>query len=245
MTAQQPITYDAFVELASTDSAVVGLVLKGSRAHEGMTTEYSDHDLYVVLADGATTALTRFTGHRTPELDLVIVSLDEFRAAGMPGFERYALARARIVLDRLDGGIAQILAAKARLDADVAFREAGEWLDAYANSVYRSVKNARDGHALAARLDAADSIRSLLELLFALDRRPRPYNKYLEWELARFPLPAWDTGMLLDAVDRISGRGDVSTQRRLFAQVESVARRAGHGAVLDAWGEDLALMRPQ
>lgn len=245
MTAQQPITYDAFVELAATDSAVVGLVLKGSRAHEGMTTDYSDHDLYVVLADGATTALTRFAGHRTPELDLVILSLDEFRAAGMPGFERYALARARIVLDRLDGGIAQILAGKARFDADDAFRKAGEWLDAYANSLYRSVKNDRDGHALAARLDAADSIRFLLELLFALDRRPRPYNKYLDWELARFPLPGWDTGMLLDAVDRISGMGDVSTQRRLFTQVEAVARRAGHGAVLDAWGEDLDLMRPQ
>jgi hypothetical protein len=245
MTAQQPLTYDAFVELAAADPAVVGLVLKGSRAHEGMTTEHSDHDLYVIVADGATTTLTRFTGHRTPELDLVILSLDEFRAAGMPGFERYALARARIVLDRLDGGIAQILASKARLDADEAFREAGEWLDAYANSLYRSVKNDRDGHALAARLDAADSIRFLLELLFTLDRRPRPYNKYLEWELARFPLPGWDTGMLLDTADRISGMGDVSTQRRLFAQVEAVARRAGHGAVLDAWGEDLDLMRPQ
>jgi hypothetical protein len=245
MTAQQPIAYHAFVELAAADSAVVGLVLKGSRAHEGMTTEHSDRDLYVVLADGATTALTRFAGHRTPELDLVILSLDEFRAAGMPGFERYALARARIVLDRLDGGIARILAGKALLDADEAFREAGEWLDAYANSLYRSVKNDRDGHALAARLDAADSIRFLLELLFALDRRPRPYNKYLEWELARFPLPGWDSGMLLDAADRISGMGDVSTQRRLFAQVEAVARRAGHGAVLDAWGEDLDLMRPQ
>ncbi|MGW2520084.1 hypothetical protein ACWC09_24310 [Streptomyces sp. NPDC001617] len=245
MTAQQPLTYDAFVELAAADPAVVGLVLKGSRAHEGMTTEHSDHDLYVVLADGATTALTRFTGYRTPELDLVILSLDEFRAAGMPGFERYALARARIVLDRLDGVIAQILASKARLDGDEAFREAGEWLDAYANSLYRSVKNDRGGHALAARLDAADSIRFLLELLFTLDRRPRPYNKYLEWELARFPLPGWDTGMLLDAADRISGMGDVSTQRRLFAQVEAVARRAGHGAVLDAWGEDLDLMRPQ
>ncbi|MFB7739502.1 hypothetical protein ACFC08_35180 [Streptomyces sp. NPDC056112] len=245
MTAQKSIAYDAFVELAVADSAVVGLVLKGSRAHEGMTTEHSDHDLYVVLADGATTALTRFTGHRTPELDLVILSLDEFRAAGMPGFERYALARARIVLDRLDGVIAQILADKARLDADEAFREAGESLDAYANSLYRSVKNDRDGHTLAARLDAADSIRFLLELLFALDRRPRPYNKYLEWELARFPLPGWDTGMLLDAADRIAGMGDVSTQRRLFAQVEAVARQAGHGAVLDAWGEDLHLMRPQ
>ncbi|MFD3307452.1 hypothetical protein [Streptomyces sp. NPDC058694] len=245
MTAQQPITYDAFVELAAADSAVVGLVLKGSRAHEGMTTEHSDHDLYVVLADGATTALTRFAGHRTPELDLVILSLEEFRAAGMPGFERYALARARIVLDRLDGGIAQILAGKARLAADDAFREAGVWLDAYVNSLYRSVKNDRDGRALAARLDAADSIRFLLEFLFALDRRPRPYNKYLEWELARFPLPGWDTDMLLDATDRISGMGDVPTQRRLFTQVEAVARRAGHGAVLDAWGEDLDLMRPQ
>ncbi|WP_210583484.1 hypothetical protein [Streptomyces sp. GESEQ-35] len=245
MTARQPLTYDAFVELAAADSAVVGLVLKGSRVHEGMTTDHSDHDLYVVLADGATTAITRFTGHRTPQLDLVILSLDEFRAAGQPGFERYALARARIVLDRLDGGIAQILARKARLDADEAFHEAGAWLDAYVNSLYRSVKNDRDGHPLAARLDAADSIRFLLELLFALDRRPRPYNKYLEWELARFPLPGWDTGFLLDAADRISETGDVSTQRRLFAQVEAVVRRAGHGAVLDAWGEDLDLMRPQ
>ena len=243
MTAQQPLTYDAFIELATADPAVVGLVLKGSRAHDGMTTDHSDHDLYVVLADGATTTLTRFAGHRTAELDLVIVSLDELRAAGMPGFERYALARARIVLDRLDGGIAEILADKARLDADEAFRDADGWLDAYANSLYRSVKNDRDGHALAARLDAADSIRFLLELLFALDRRPRPYNKYLEWELARFPLSDWDTGTLLDAVDRISGTGDASTQRRLFDHVEALARRAGHGAVLDAWGEDLALMR--
>ncbi|WP_328838589.1 hypothetical protein [Streptomyces europaeiscabiei] len=245
MTAQQPLAYDAFVHVAAADPAVVGLVLKGSRAHEGMTTEYSDHDLYVVLAEGATTALTRFTGHRTPELDLVVLSLDEFRAAGMPGFERYALSRARVVLDRLDGGIARILGAKARLDAEDAFREAGGWLDAYANSLYRSVKNDRDGHPIAARLDAADSVRFLLETLFALDRRPRPYNKYLQWELARFPLPGWDTGKLLDAVERVSGTGDVSAQRRLFAQVESVARQAGHGVVLDAWGEDLRLMRPR
>ncbi|MFG2023070.1 hypothetical protein [Streptomyces sp. NPDC048825] len=245
MTAQQPLTYDAFVELAFADSAVVGLVLKGSQAHEGLTTKYSDHDLYVILADDAATDLTRFTGHRTPELDLVVVPLTEFRTAGMPGFERYALARARIVLDRLDGGIAQLLADKARLDADEAFRDSRNWLDAYANSHYRSVKNDRDGHSLAARLDAADSIRFLLELLFALDRRPRPYNKYLEWELARYPLPGWDTDMLLDAVAHISGTGDVPLQQHLFARVEPAARRAGHDAVLDAWGEDLDLMRPR
>ncbi|WP_086830486.1 hypothetical protein [Streptomyces sp. NRRL B-24572] len=243
MTDRRPLTHDAFVALASADPAVLGLVLKGSRAHEGMTTEHSDHDLYVVLAEGVPTDLTRYTGHRTRELDLVLLTLAEFRALGMPGFERYALARARVVLDRLDGGIARILAAKARLTADEASRAAARWLDAYANSLYRSLKNDRDGHGLAARLDAADSIGHLLELLFALDRRPRPYNKYLEWELARYPLPGWDTDALLDAVARISGSGDVPAQRRLFARVETVARHHGHGAVLDAWGEDLELMR--
>ncbi|MFI9823574.1 hypothetical protein ACIHFC_24370 [Streptomyces sp. NPDC052013] len=245
MTARQPLTYDALVELALADPAVVGLVLKGSRAHDGMVTPHSDHDLYVVVADDATTELAPFAGHRTAELDLVIVSLTAFRAAGMPGPERYALARARIVLDRLGGDIARILADKARLRADEAFQDAGEWLDAYANSLYRSLKNHRDGQHLAARLDAADSMRFLLELLFALDRRPRPYNKYLEWELVRFPLPGWDTDGLLRAVDRISATGEPAPQRQLFTFVETAARAAGHGAVLDAWGEDLALMRPR
>ncbi|MFI6009576.1 hypothetical protein ACIBAG_12220 [Streptomyces sp. NPDC051243] len=244
MTAQQPLTYDAFVELAAADPAVVGLVLKGSRAHDGMVTRHSDHDLYVIVADDARTDLTRFAGHRTDRLDLVVVSLTEFRAAGMPGFERYALARAQVVLDRLDGGIARILADKARLGADEAFQDAAGLLDAYANSLYRSVKNHRDGQALAARLDAADSVRFLLDLLFALDRRPRPYNKYLEWELTRHPLPGWDTDTLLRAVDRISATGDVVLQQQLFTLVEAAAREAGHGKVLDAWGEDLDLMRP-
>lgn len=245
MTGQQPLTYAAFVALATADPDVVGLVLKGSQAHEGMATEQSDHDLYVVLADGATTELARFASHRTPELDLVIVSLTQFRTAGMPGFERYALARAKIVLDRLDGGIARILAAKGRLKPDEAFQDASRWLDAYANSSYRSMKNDRDGHSLAARLDAADSIRFLLELLFALDCRPRPYNRYLEWELTLFPLPGWDAGKLLAYADRIARTGDVGVQRELFARVETETRRAGHNAVLDAWGEDLDLMRPQ
>jgi hypothetical protein len=244
MSTQQPLTYQAFVSLASADPAVVGLVLKGSQAHEGMVTRYSDHDLYVILADDAKTDLSRFTGHRTKELDLAIISLAEFRATGVPGFERYALARSTVVLDQLDGEIAHILADKARFDADEAFRSSAEWLDSYANSLYRSVKNDRDGNALAALLDAADSVRFLLELLFALDRRPRPYNKYLAWELARYPLPGWETDRLLDTLDRIARTGDVGLQRCLFTRVEAVARQAGHSEVLDAWGEDLDLMRP-
>lgn len=83
----------------------------------------------------------------------------------------------------------------------------------------------------------------LLDLLFALDRRPRPYHKYLAWELDRYPLPGWDTDELLSAVDVISTTGGVAAQQQLFGLVETAARRAGLGAVLDAWGEDLDLMR--
>jgi hypothetical protein len=45
-------------------------------------------------------------------------------------------------------------------------------------------------------------------------------------------------------VDRIARTGDVSLQRHLFSEVEAAARQAGHSDVLDAWGEDLELMRP-
>ncbi|MFF7054773.1 hypothetical protein ACFY94_41130 [Streptomyces griseorubiginosus] len=245
MDSERPLSYDTLVALAVADPSVVGLVLKGSRAHDGMAAEHSDHDLYVVVADGATTDLSSLHGHRSATLDVIVMPLAGFRAAGMPGFERYALARAQVVLDRLDGGtgIARLLSEKGRLDADEAFREAGDLLDAYANSLYRSLKNDRDGQPLAARLDAADSVRFLLELLFTLDRRPRPYNKYLEWELTRYPLPGWHTGTLLEAVGRISSTGDAAVQRSVFARVEADARRAGLGEVLDAWGENLRLMR--
>ncbi|MYS69216.1 hypothetical protein GTY88_02010, partial [Streptomyces sp. SID5926] len=76
-------------------------------------------------------------------------------------------------------------------------------------------------------------------------RRPRPYNKYLEWELDRFPLPGWDGHELLATLGRITGAGGTDVQRELFGRVEAAARGAGHAATLDAWGDDLALMRPR
>lgn len=237
------LTYAALLTRVTSDPAVVGLVLKGSHAHDGMATKFSDHDVYVVVAEGADTGLSGLHGHRSAELDVSVTTVGQFRQ--LDGYERYALSRARVVMDRLGGEIAEIVAGKGRRDRAEASAAAAGWLDAYANSLYRSVKNARDGNLLAARLDAADSVGFLLELLFAMDRRPRPYNKYLEWELERFPLPGWEAGPLLDKIGRIAGTGDVDLQRSLFSQVEAVAREDGHDPTLDAWGEDLLLMRPE
>ncbi|MET9825146.1 hypothetical protein ABZ038_26685 [Streptomyces sp. NPDC006349] len=242
MSAQQPVTYETFLARAVADPDVVGLVLKGSHAHDGTVTRHSDHDLYVVLADDADSSLTGLDGLRSAALDLVVVTVAEFHR--LDGFERYAIARGRVLLDRLDGRIARMVAAKGRLGAVEARRVAAARLDAYANAHYRSLKNTRDGHPLAARLDTGDGVGFLLELLFALDRRPRPYNKYLAWELERFPLPGWDTRALLATLERVTATGEVDVRRELFGRVEAVAREAGHGRTLDAWGEDLRLMRP-
>ncbi|WAZ19262.1 hypothetical protein STRCI_000298 [Streptomyces cinnabarinus] len=235
------LTYAELLDHAGSDPAVVGLVLKGSHAHDGMATEYSDRDVYVVVAEGAQSRLSDLDGHRSVELDAIVITLDRFRA--LDGHERYALSRAQVVIDRLDGEITEIIAAKGRRDHDEATAAAAAWLDAYANSLYRSIKNARDGNPLAAHLDASDSLGFLLEFLFALDRRPRPYNKYLEWELKRFPLPGWETDPLLNKIARITSTSDAPLQQSLFTQVETAARESGHGPTLDAWGEDLLLMR--
>ncbi|MFF9817228.1 hypothetical protein [Streptomyces sp. NPDC014006] len=45
-------------------------------------------------------------------------------------------------------------------------------------------------------------------------------------------------------VRRILADGDRDTQRALFGRFEAAARAAGHDRVLDSWGEDLLLLRP-
>ncbi|WP_205327968.1 hypothetical protein [Glycomyces sp. YM15] len=244
MTETPPLTFDDAVRIAEADPAVVGLFLIGSNAMEGLTTEHSDHDLFIITAAGAATELERHDGLRSPTLDLNFVAVDDLLNDVLPEYVRYALARSRVVLDRTDGELTAYLEGKARLDPQQAFEHADEILDAYANSLYRSVKNHRDGRALASRLDAADGVGYLLELLFALERRPRPYNKCLEWELEHHPLPGWETATLLDAISRIVDTGDTDVQRGLFAEMEAKARKAGHAKTLDGWGDDLHLMRP-
>lgn len=121
------LDFAAFVADAMADPAVVGLVLKGSQAHDGMTTRHSDHDLYVILDDDAASELTALDGYRSARLDLVVTTLERFRRPA--DWEPYAIARSRVLVDRRDGEVTRIVAAMGRLGAEEAFRSGAALLD--------------------------------------------------------------------------------------------------------------------
>jgi hypothetical protein len=100
----------------------------------------------------------------------------------------------------------------------------------------RCVKSRRDGRADAAVLDAMESLPWLLETVFALHGRLRPYNTYLRWELETFPLPDdWNASLLPERL--------ATGSLHLFPAVESLARRRGHADVLEGWGSDIDHIR--
>jgi predicted nucleotidyltransferase len=222
--------FQDLIARATADPGVRGLVLTGSYAR-GLATAHSDHDVIVVVDD----ARGRETS-RSPAVDEIIYTVDELADTSVL-WQRYAFRGARVLLDRLDGGVAERVEAQATPTAAEATRWARENLDAYVNQLYRAAKNQRDGNDLAARLDRMESAAWLLTTVFALHGRLRPYNKYLRWELATFPLaPPWDLGFPA----RVA-----ADPAALFPEVAALARERGHGDVLDSWGDDLALLTVQ
>lgn len=240
--------YDALLELAQEEDDVLGLVLGGSRGKGAFVRPDSDYDVYLVVRNPDTYRRRFPTRHGDP-VEVFVLSLDEFRAHAAIGsgteWNRYTFAHVEPVVDKTGGELARIIEEKGRLPPDYARQIAGQSLDDYVNSYYRSAKNARAGLHVAARLDAAESILSLLTFLFALDERERPYNKYLQWELERYPLPgdAWSADRLLPTLDRIVETGDVAEQQRLFRDVEHFARERDLGDVIDAWEPDVSFLR--
>jgi hypothetical protein len=238
--------YSELRALARHDPNVVGLFLGGSRG-KGIPTEHSDYDVYLIVAKKVGEYRRRFPLRHGDDPEVIVLSLAEFRRHAAVGSElewnRYTFAHVTAELDKT-GEIQQLLDEKGTLPKDAARRMAAEALDGYINQYYRSAKNHRDGDALAARLDAAESVPYFLVTLFALHERVRPYNKYLRWELEEHPLPGaeWSAERLLPLLDAIVA-GDLAAQRRLFRDVERLARERKLGKILDGWGADLTLLR--
>lgn len=231
---------------AWADPNVVGLVLTGSQARDGMANEHSDLDAYVILADPD----PRWQTTRSAAVDLPVTTLAELRELPIDDnsddwWQRYSFAHAKVLLDRSDGEVTRLVQAWGSLTPSEAHHVIAARLDGYVNWVYRSLKSFRDGRVFEARLDAVESLSWGLMVVFAMHGRVRPYNKYLRWELENHPLVGdpWRTDELVDLLLAILTDGSPKAQRALFAKVEAASRTAGYGPVLDAWGDELTLLR--
>ena len=237
--------YAELVERARADPDVLGLILTGSRGRGFRIRPDSDWDVRLVVRDGATDVYS--TPHGSP-VEVVVLGRSAFELAGLPGsgseWDRYSYVRCELVVDR-DGEIAELLRLKARLGEEEAHELAAYALDGYVNSYYRFARNEANGLPLEARLDAAESVPPLLTALFALERRVRPFNKFLGWELALEPLPGprWSSEVLLPRIQRILGSGGLAEQQSLFRDVEELARSRGLGEVVDGWEPDVVWLR--
>ncbi len=124
-------------------------------------------------------------------------------------------------------------------------------VDGYLNLTYRALKSDRAGRRLERRLDAAESVPWLLDVVFALSYRVRPYGSYLAWELRQHPLEVqeWSADVLLPQLQALLD-GDSAALRDVVAVVERECRRTDNddapmefGATFDAWGSGLDLKR--
>lgn len=235
--------------LTRDDPTILGLVLSGSAAR-GIATDLSDVDVYVVRDDD----MERETNH-SAQIDEIYCSVADLEQVDRYGtgdwYFRWSFAYAQVLRDTTGGRITEAVRRQATVDADEQ-----RWvlidqdrLDGYVNFAYRALKNHRDGRLLEARLDAAESLPWLLDVVFTLAGRLRPYNKYLPWELREHPLavPEWSAEAFLPELERILA-GDPAAIRRTFAIVDREVRvwdaaqeTTVCGDDIDSWGDELAL----
>src|SRR5262249_12667422 len=150
-TRRMTTSYDDLLARGEADPDVVGLVLFGSRAR-GMATEHSDFDVYVVVPEYG----ERWSTSRTPALDTIVMSVTDLADTSDP-WQRYSYRGARVLLDRLDGRIAELVDAQATLTPAEADAWVREYLDGYINMIYRAVKSGRDARPDLAGLDEIEA----------------------------------------------------------------------------------------
>ncbi len=217
-------SYEALLARGAADETVSGLILSGSQARDAGT-DRSDFDVYVVVAEHSDAWRTS----RTPELDTIVMSLAELADVSVR-WQRYSYRGARVLLDRMDGQIAEMVRRQASLSPAESDAWVREYLDGYLNLIYRAAKSRRDGRPEPADLDEREAAPWFLWTLFALYGWVRPYNKYLRWELETHPLPApWTADHLIRTLrERPSA---------LFAELERVVRAKGFADVVDDWDD--------
>lgn len=237
-------TYAGLLDRAQRDPAVLAFWLGGSRGM-GRPTEHSDYDCCFVVADEAYAAFKAefgLSGHYKMDwrdgIDLIAVTFAMFEA--WPGRD-YTFARLKALVDKT-GRAQPLIDAKGRVPTGEFPTVIHAALDHALNQAYRALKCLRDGDAAASRFEAAEGVGPFLDAAFALhDGRLRPFFKYLDWELAAYPLERLPFGAaeLRERLAAVLDPHGAPALSALLAGSEAAFRAAGHGAAFDGWERTL------
>jgi hypothetical protein len=215
-----------------------------------MVTPYSDYDCTMLVADEVLAEYrNKYKELGDPRIDLSVSTFDQFReyaGLGSPqAGHRYNFAHLKALVDKT-GEAQKLIDEKGSVPSPEAAGIIRTALDHYINQVYRSIKCTRDGQQAGARLEAAEGINPLLDAIFALNGRVRPYFKYLDWEFKNYPLlkpPPIDGPEFTAALLRVLTSADIRVQQDLLSRIEVLFRAEGYGEVFDGWGTDLSWMK--
>lgn len=232
------------LEEAKTNPNIIGFFLGGSRG-KGFQNEQSDYDpRMIVKNEVAKTYHEKYESMVLEEIDLVVMSLSEFRDYALWGTpeagDRYDFTHVKALVDKT-GEVQKLIDDKGSIPDDNRNDFIAQTLDAYINGVYRSVKCFRNNNETGARLEASTSIPYLLDLVFALHNRPKPFYGYVERELKAYPLEKlpWSGEEFLKKLLTIFSNADPETQQEILKTVEKIFRKEGFGRVFDNWeGKD-------
>ena len=245
--------FNQLLERAKTDDNIIGLFLVGSRG-KGFDNEHSDYDIKIITNDEvAETYNKEYAILKSADIDLVVMSLSELKSYAewnSPfAWDRYTFSHVKTLIDKT-GEIQKIIDQKGLIPEKERHDFIANSLDGYINQVFRSIKCFRNQNILGARLEASVSIPCLLDLVFALHSRPKPFFGYLEKELNLYPLEKlpWKADEFIQKILLILSSADLSTQQEMLKTIEIWLREEGFNKVFDDWeGKDKWTMnyRPQ
>ena len=231
--------FKQLLEKAKNDDRIIGFILTGGRG-KGMFTENSDYDVALITTDESVLNVQEEYKSKQDIIDLGIMSLSRFKIYADVGtaedWDRYACTHIKAHIDKT-GEIQKIIDEKGVLPKDQTAKVAKNALGCYLNSLYRSIKNHRDGNIFASHFDACESLPWLLTFLFAIEGRVRPYNKFLTWELEKYPLKnlPMRSGDFLGKIGSIIKSGDIAIQKEFHILAEQVALKNDCSDVIDDW----------
>ncbi|MFA7286566.1 MAG: nucleotidyltransferase domain-containing protein [Patescibacteria group bacterium] len=231
--------FNKILEQAKNDDRVIGLILAGGRG-KGMFTENSDYDVAIITTDESILGVKEDYKGTQDIIDIGVLSISEFRIYAAVGtaedWDRYTYAHIKARIDKT-GEIQKIIDEKGILPQEQISKVAKKALCGYLNSLYRALKNHRDGNEFASRLDACESLPWLLTFLFAVEGRVRPYNKFLKWELENYPLKNLPISSedFLAKIELIIKIGDIEIQKEFHKIAEEIAVKNDCVDVIDDW----------